>query len=463
MSQHRESPAVLPCSCRGFVMLIEFRIANFRSFKEEQTFSLVASKDTTHPENLIPYKFNLLKAAAIYGPNASGKSNLIKAIAFMEKFIRISATRMNQGDEISGINPFRLTSDLRDQPSSFEVDIIIDKTRFKYGFSATRERVYDEWLNAYLPNKKKQRWLERWFDQQTLQTKWVFGGPLKTAGKILRERTRDNGLALSRGAEQNIEHLNRLFLWFRKSLWVFDLSDRPEHLLMQTAMHLKEDQSFRNRIVQMIQHADLSIDEISIVEESFRLPDVDVPQDAPENIKAVLQAFSLAIRETLGDKGLSRLTIQTAHRMHGSSICEQFNFEEEESNGTQRFFALAGPLLDALDKGAIVVVDELDCSMHPLLTRRLIELFQSPELNTKGAQLVFTTHDSTLMDPELFRRDQIWLVEKNRSGASEIFSLYDFDSKDRPRNTEAFQRNYLAGRYGGVPKFGPIFEDLEIK
>jgi AAA15 family ATPase/GTPase len=135
----------------------------------------------------------------------------------------------------------------------------------------------------------------------------------------------------------------------------------------------------------------------------------------------------------------------------------------DESNGTQRFFALAGPFLDALAKGTVVVVDELECSMHPLLTRKLIELFQSPEANKSGAQLIFATHDSTLMDPELFRRDQIWLVEKNRRGASELFSLYDFDTKDRPRNTEVFQRNYLAGRYGGVPKFGPTFEDLEFK
>src|SRR5439155_5216535 len=109
-----------------------------------------------------------------------------------------------------------------------------------------------------------------------------------------------------------------------------------------------------------------------------------------------------------------------------------------------------------------VVVDELDCSMHPLLVRKLIELFQSPQVNTKGAQLLFTTHDSTLLDPELFRRDQIWLVEK-RQGASEFFSLYDFNTEERPRNTEAFQRNYLAGRYGGVPQFGPTFEEVEVK
>jgi AAA15 family ATPase/GTPase len=137
--------------------------------------------------------------------------------------------------------------------------------------------------------------------------------------------------------------------------------------------------------------------------------------------------------------------------------------EQDESNGTQRFFALAGPFLDALDQGSVVVIDELDCSMHALLTRKLIELFQAATVNTRGAQLFFTTHDSNLMDPDLFRRDQIWLTEKDSRGASKLFSLYDFDTKERPRNTEAFERNYLAGRYGAIPRFGPIFEDLEIR
>jgi AAA15 family ATPase/GTPase len=139
----------------------------------------------------------------------------------------------------------------------------------------------------------------------------------------------------------------------------------------------------------------------------------------------------------------------------------RFNFLEAESNGTQRFFALAGPWLDALDQGALLVLDELDCSMHPSLTRKLVELFQTREANPHGAQLVFSTHDSTLMDLELFRRDQIWIVEKGRTGASRLSSLYDFEEK--PRNNEALQRRYLAGRYGGVPVFGPTFEDLELK
>lgn len=434
-------------------MLIEFRVANFRSFHEEQTFSLVASKDEKHPGNLIPgEKFNLLKAAAIYGSNASGKSNLIKAIDFMEEFIRNSATRMNQGDKIPFIVPFRLAPDSRAKPSSFEVTVVVDETRFEYGFSATRERVHDEWLAAYPPpHRRRQQWFERRFDPQTEQTTWAFRGPLKPEEAILKAKTRDNGLVLSRGAELNIGFLNELFLWFRKSLRIYDLSDPPVALMISTIERIREDPEFRNRVVKLLRHADLGIDGVNVESESVDWESV------PDDVKRLIPEKGR--RELL----VSGLSVRTTHRLFGSDAHEQFDMEKNESNGTMRLFALAAPVLDALSKGRVIVVDELECSMHPLLTRKIIELFQSPEANKKGAQLIFATHDSTLMDPELFRRDQIWLVEKNRSGASELFSLYDFDTEDRPRNTEAFQRNYLAGRYGGVPNFGPILEDLEIK
>jgi hypothetical protein len=218
--------------------------------------------------------------------------------------------------------------------------------------------------------------------------------------------------------------------------------------LALTAAYVKQDQTFRDRIVPMLQHADFGIDEVNVSEEPFRL---DVPPETPDNLKQFYRAFDSAYREVFGDE-TSKLNVQMIHRVLGSDVREPFNLEQEESSGTQRFFSLIGLFLDTLSSGAVGVVDELDCSMHPLLVRKLIELFQSPERNTKGAQLIFATHDITLMDPELFRRDQIWLVEKNRNGASEVFSLHDFDAKD----TETFQRNYLAGRYGGVPKFGPM-------
>ena len=157
------------------------------------------------------------------------------------------------------------------------------------------------------------------------------------------------------------------------------------------------------------------------------------------------------------------LSVMTAHALNDSDKVVNFRLDRDESNGTQRLFALAAPVLKALDKGRLLVLDEFECSMHPLLTRKLIELFQSQTENKKGAQLVFATHDSTLMSPGLFRRDQMWFTEKKRNNATELFSLYDFSEGKKPRNTEAFERNYLSGRYGGVPKFGPTFEDLELE
>lgn len=434
-------------------MLIDFRVANFRSFNEEQTLSLVASKDETHPDHLLHgERLNLLKAAAIYGPNASGKSNLIKALGCMRSFVVHSATKMNQGDRIGWMDPFRFAPDCERRPSTFEVTVLVGQTRFEYGFSATHERVYKEWLTAYPPApSKRQGWFEREFEPSTDQTRWVFRPPLKSHGRILEEKTRDNGLVLSRGAELNIALLSDLFLWFRNHVRVFDFSEPPYAFRHLTAARIKEDEVLAARVNQLIRHADMDIEGVSIVE---------VPlSQIPKNVKELLPSSFV---RRMSDKEAVGLGVRTTHHPHGSEMPVAFDLQEE-SNGTQRFFALSGPFLDALTNGTVLAVDELECSMHPLLTRGLVELFQSADANKKGAQLIFATHDNTLMDPELFRRDQIWLLEKNRGGASELYSLYDFDTKDRPRTTTAFQRNYLAGRYGGVPKFGPVFEDLELE
>jgi AAA15 family ATPase/GTPase len=407
-------------------MLIEFRIGNFRSFDEPQTLSLVASSDTKHPDNCIPFgRLQLLKSAALYGANASGKSNLIKAIDFMWRIVLQSATAMNVGDEIRVV-PFQLNPDSRGKASFFEAAFVVDEVRYHYGFTVTSKRVQDEWLIAY-PKGRAQHLLERRFDVETEQTTWAFRGELHKEGTLLRERTRDNGLVLSRGAELNVAPLTTVFLWFRQQMLVLDLSTPPALLINQTAVRLKEDAAFRERILRFIRHADLGISGLEVSE---------------------------------GNHKYALHTIQSVHQSLGGEVV-RFNFQEAESNGTQRFFALAGLWLEALDRGGLLVVDELDCSMHPSLTRKLVELFQTRDANPHGAQLVFSTHNSTLLDLELFRRDQIWIVEKDRAGASRLSSLYDFE--ERPRNNEALQRRYLAGHYGGVPVFGPTFEDLELK
>jgi AAA15 family ATPase/GTPase len=438
----------------GVVMLIEFRVGNFRSFNDPQTFSLVASADTKHPDNCIPFrKLQLLKSAAVFGANASGKSNLIRAIGFMREFILHSATRMNVGDEIPVV-PFQLNAESRSKASFFEAQFVVEEVRYQYGFTATGNRVEDEWLIAY-PKGRAQHLLERCFDLETEQTTWAFRGELQKEGKLLKERTRENGLVLSRGAELNVAPLTTVLLWFRQKMSVLDLSTSPRSLVDQTALRLKHDATFRERVVRLIRHADLGISNLEL-SNGQRLDDTSgtVPPGA------TIEDHIDFTKGTVSTVVWAPHTIHSIHRSpDGKAV--RFNFLEAESNGTQRFLALAGPWLDALDQGALLVIDELDCSMHPLLTRKLVELFQTSDANPQGAQLVFSTQDNVLMDLEMFRRDQIWIVEKDRAGASRLSSLYEFAEK--PRNNEALRGRYLAGRYGGVPVFGPTFEDLELK
>ena len=450
-------------------MLIEFRIGNFRSFDEPQTFSLVASADTRHLDNCHPFrKLQLLKSAAIFGANASGKSNLIKAIAFMRQFVLFSATTMNVGDEIRLV-PFHLNPDSRGKPSFFEAAFVVQEVRYQYGFTATSRRVQDEWLIAY-PKGRPQHLIERRLDAERGQTTWAFRGELQKEGTLLKERTRDNGLILSRGAELNIAPLTTLLLWFRQKMSVLDLSASPAWLIDQTARRLKEDVPFRERVLRLLRHADLGISDLEASEEqrgafSGSAPAMGGGGHLPFSpvIASNLPWVSASVPAGLVNGVVSTTASHTIRSIHQSPDGEaiRFDFLEAESNGTQRFLALAGPWLDALDQGGALVIDELDCSMHPTLTRKLVELFQTRDANRSGAQLVFSTHDSTLMDLELLRRDQIWIAEKDRSGASRLSSLYDFEEK--PRNNEAVQRRYLAGHYGGVPVFGPTFEDLELK
>ncbi len=432
-------------------MLVEFQVENYRSFASIQKFSMVASIDETHGGALVVQEqFRLLRAAAVYGANASGKSNLLEALGAARHFVLHSATGMNLGDPIPDMIPFRLDPRRREEPCRFDVTVMVEGTRHDYGFAATSERVHSEYLFVRRAGGRTVKRFSRDLDRRTGKTKWTFRGlPAKDA-KLLREKTRENGLLLSRAADLNIRAFRDLYLWFRQRLRCFDLSDPPTVLMTRTALRAQKEPEFRDRVLRMLRDADLGIGDFSVQDEPL-----GAPRPFPEKPRA---ATTDRLRARLGSR---RIAIQTTH-LDSADEPVTFSLERDESNGTQRFFSVAGPILEALDSGATVVVDELECSMHPLLTRKLVELFCSPEANGRGAQLVFSTHDSSLMDPSLFRRDQLWLAEKRNSGATELFSLHDFDGGDKPRKGEPFQKQYLTGRYGGVPKFGPVFEDLEV-
>jgi hypothetical protein len=251
----------------------------------------------------------------------------------------------------------------------------------------------------------------------------------------------------------NIDCVKELFFWLTKRLRYLNLARPPHRALRRTARRIGRDDAFRSRVENLIHDADFGIDGICphVVNDVY---DKMLANEMPFSETYRSEHKDFFDRVTAGDLPY---TIEALHCIPNSDKTVPFLLKEE-SNGTQRFLGILGPILEALDRGDLLVVDELDCSMHPLLTCKLVEMFQSAAANPKGAQLVFATHDTNLMTPALFRRDEIWLTEKAAGGGTELFSLADIKSK--PRKDGVFEKHYLAGRYGAVPSFGPALENF---
>ena len=386
-------------------MIIQFKVANYRSIGDEQTLSFVAENARRHPNNLVARDgYKLLKSVALFGANASGKSNLVKAMGAMQEFVRDSATRMNEGDPIKAAEPFRLDPALRDAPSRFEITFVTEGIVYVYGFAVTRKRVDSEWM---ISTQEKSSALvctfTRTFQRASGKEEWVFDSFKDTDINQIQDRTLENMLALSVGAQQKVEALRPAYRYLREQILTLDLSGEIKALGMQTARLFQDSETLRHDLSALLSSADTGIEDIKIEVGAQPIPDTYL--DMPEPFQEAYQAFKKLVASTP-----TPYAVASRRDSNGSKV--YFDFEDDESQGTQRFFAVAGPILKALEEGICVVIDELDASMHPLLTRRLLELFQSAGANSKGAQLLFTTHDSSLLDQDLFRRDQIWLAEK---------------------------------------------------
>ncbi|MEN4041426.1 MAG: AAA family ATPase [Anaerolineaceae bacterium] len=412
-------------------MLIEFKFKNFRSFREEVMLSMVASADKTLPENtIVAPEFggrNLLCSAVVYGPNAAGKSNLIAAARFVDEYVNSSAER-NLYSPIA-VTPFLLIAEPGTAPAEFELTFIDSQAvRYLYGFHVTTRQVVREWLVAY-PKGSPQTWFER---EHTVgkEPEWYFGRNLKGKNNQVAELTRPDVLFLSNAAKFNHRQLGRVFEWFQKSLRVIDADRLNPYLYTYSAALAKNDRQAQERIRRLLAVADFGISDFEVREETYT--EKDLPDDMPAELRSQIinrKHLDVYMRHPIGEKSEVAFPL------------------EEESNGTQRLFALSGPLVDVLDNGWTLFVDELDASLHPLLVRYLVELFHNQQINRRGAQLIFNTHDTTLMDGCLFRRDQIWFVEKDRQGCSHLYPLLDYS----PRKDEALAKGYLLGRYGAIP------------
>lgn len=412
-------------------MLIEFRVKNFRSVRDEQVLSLVASKDkslldTNTQATGISAAPALLRSAVIYGANASGKSNLIKALQYMRGVVTESATVIQPG-QLYGVQPFRLDTDSAAQPTEFEATFLLDNVRYQYGFTMNAKRILSEYLLVYKAFKP-QRWFERYIDAETGKDVYEFGPGLKGAKNLWEGATRPNSLFLSMAAQLNSDNLRPVFDWFAHQLVILnELSGLAPNVSIQKLQQAEG----RKAICNFLAAADISIADIDVV--THKVPGQSVH-------------FDLA-----GGKTEVRTEEMEEHQLRFHHVTDKGKavFEiSDESSGTRNLLFLSGPVLDILAKGMTLVIDELDTSLHTLLVRELVRLFHAPETNTNGAQLIFSTHDTSLLDDaNLFRRDQVWFVEKNRDQASQLVALTEFS----PRKNEALERGYLMGRYGGIP------------
>ena len=418
-------------------MLIEFSVENFLSFRELASLSLVKGQgneliSSNVINHSVPSTPSLLRSAAIYGPNAAGKSNFIEAMQFMTRLVLKSATETQSGDSLS-VKPFLLDEDSASNPSVFEMHFTNNNVRYQYGFSVTSERVTEEWLFAY-PKGRPQRWIDRQYDHNNEE--YVWGKMHKLAGRkqLWQDSTRPNALFLSTAIQLNCQQLQPVFNWFSENFHVLG----AERLKPGFSVNLCEHEEMKNMIMNFLRAADVGIDDIELEQEKF---DTGLlPNELPEQLKSQLKKEF---------KGEMPVNVKTTHL---KNINEKVIFDlSDESDGTQKIFALSGNWIDALMNDHVLAVDELHEHLHPLILKFLVKLFH--DNNSGNAQLVFTTHDTSVLDSDTLRRDQIWFCEKNKSQATDFFPLTDFRPRKRVENLE---RRYLTGRYGALPYLGDI-------
>ncbi len=460
-------------------MLIEFRVKNFRSFRDEQRLSMVATADKAllDTNTALPpsFKERLTRSTVIYGPNASGKSNVILALAFV-KFIMLTAvnsppTSGRRALDHPLLKPFMLDPVQRQAPTECELTFLHNNVRYQYGFVIDRASFHEEWLIAF-PKGQPQTWFERKLRPDALTTTserpqhtlfdypypedddgtrdrdsnlyaWYFGPRLAGEKQRLAELTRADVPFLAVAATFGNAQLREVFGWFATKLSILSTVTHPD-LEGETARLTANDPTLRERVRDLLAQADIGI--VDFTTREIHVDEDPQASSVPEELRNVLTTL-----------GFQRVEVSLRHRAPALPEGTVDFIGDDESLGTRRLFAIAGPIVTTLQRGHVLAVDEIDDSLHPLLVRCLIALFHSAETNPYGAQLIMNTHDVTLLDTRLFRRDQIWFTEKDEHGASRLYPLSDYS----PRKEEALTKGYLHGRYGAVPFLDAFGSSLE--
>lgn len=393
-------------------MLIQFKVANYRSIKGPVVLSMLASKDHEHDEYVIDAgtKGRYLKSSIIYGANASGKSNLLFAFYFMVNYVLTSHEK--QLNIPTGRIPFKFDSAAPEEPSVFEVVFIAEQIKYVYGFSANDQKIIDEYL-YYYPNGRKAVVFER---ENTDNYRFTSDIELQES---LKERNTHNKLYLSTAANWNYPKILSAFNWF--------VSCQVSNTKFESAYGTNGsdllDDKYREKIALLLRVADFGIQTLKIKDGATSF--AGMLTGVLDNVEAVHQ-----VKNENGEYVTYPLSMA------------------EESTGTNTYFRLIGEVKKALETGCLLVADEMDAYLHPLLTQHIVSLFNSTENNPHGAQLIFSSHNTNFLDLDLMRRDQIWFTEKDENtGATDLYSLVDFSV----RKDAKVEKGYLLGRYGAIP------------
>ena len=396
-------------------MILEFCVTNFLSIKDELKLSFVSTQlkeSSAEPNDLYDLSdtgISLVRSAIIYGANASGKSNVLKAFAFYKRFITDSF-KDSQAGEVIDVENFRLNATTIDEPTSLEATFTDGEYIYRYGFEVDSQKVQMEWLYRRAC-KKRAKEVELFYREDGVTS-------VRPKSQLLQElvnkkMVRSNALLLSTAAQFNETTAVSILRWLSDTQVLFCSEDE---VLWQNAIKYLDDEKLRERITAFARYADLGIENITKIDNR----------------------------------------IVSRHRQYDDEGREvnnvAFSFSRNESEGTIKYFSLAYPIIDALDNGKRVVIDELDSRLHPLLVKRIIALFNDARTNPKGAQLLFTAHDTYLLSAGLFRRDQVWFTQKDNFGATELYSLAEY----KVRSTSPFERDYLLGKYGATPLIGDM-------
>lgn len=427
------------------IMLLEFNFNNYLSFKDSTTLSMIGAKSFKELEKTNTFKVNdklkLLKSAVIYGNNGSGKSNLIKAIGFMRSLV-VNSFRdalLEENDKKIPLTKFLLNTESDKMPSEFETTFIHENIKYRYGFEIEQEKVVSEWL-FHTTSKEVPLFTRE--NGEFYVNKSSFSEGLK-----LDTKTKDNVLFLTLVAQFNGEISNRVIDWFKDFNVISGIHDRTYK--KYTIKKLKQDKDFQKWANSFIKF--LEISKMTTAEEDISELDIENLKEQEKDEELINLLTSI---HKIQSKQPKRDQIITWHRKYDENNLlvdtVPFIFDRQESEGTKKLIYLLGPWYDTLKNGKILVVDELDSRLHTNLIKHLVDFFHHE--NKSNAQLIFAAHDTNILSKDIFRRDQIWFIDKNQFGASDLYSLGDFKS-EKVRKKSAFDKNYTRGKYGGIPYF----------